>query len=112
MNRQTNVVAHETGDLRSEARWRERRNAVLHWRGKDWRALTGNLSCGGVKLAVHKVMPAVGDAVTLTISFDREDVDLDGIVRHVRKQPWGSIIGIEFDAVARVHLTQLIARLP
>lgn len=104
----TTHAATRSSDLRSEARWQERRHATLRWRGKDWRARTENLSCGGVMLAVEKGVPQVGDRVTVTLRFEAHGIDVEGIVRHVRTAPWGSIVGVEFDTIGRSHLAQVL----
>lgn len=102
--------AKQWEDLRSEARWRERQQATLRCHGKDWRALTANLSCGGVMLAVEAGVPRVGEAVTVTLRVKPHPIPVEGVVRHVRKAEWGSVVGVEFDTVGRNHLAQVLAK--
>ena len=100
-----------TGDLRKEARWKEGRLATVSREGDEWPALTGDLSLGGIKLAVHSGTPRVGDSVAVALAFERELVEVRGVVQHVTEKPWGSIVGVEFEKGTQGALAcQLLAR--
>jgi hypothetical protein len=52
---------------------------------------------GGVQPAIHGGRPGVGQLVDLAIAFEHQVVEMCGVVKHVRKQPWSSVVGIEFE---------------
>ncbi len=94
------------GDLRRDARWKEGLLATLRLRGDEWPALTGDLSLGGVKIAVHAAVPFVGEPVFLAIAFEKRVIEVRGVVQHVRERPWGSIVGISFEESAHTDLAR------
>ena len=94
------------GDLRRDARWKEGLLATLRLRGDEWPALTGDLSLGGVKIAVHAAVPFAGEPVFLAIAFEKRIIEVRGVVQHVRERPWGSIVGIAFEESAHADLAR------
>ena len=87
-------------DLRKEARWTEGRLATVSRGSDEWPALTGDLSLGGMKLAVHSGTPRLGESVVVAVAFDREILEVRGVVQHVTAKPWGSIV-VAFLGIAK-----------
>jgi hypothetical protein len=94
------------GDLRKEPRWKEGLLATVCLGDVEWPALTGDLSLGGVRLAVHGAAPGIGEPVGVTIAFEDHVIEMWGFVQHVREKPWGSVVGVEFEETPQT----LIAR--
>lgn len=101
------------GNLRRDDRWKEGRLAAFHARGNEWMALTGDLSLGGVRLAVHGMEPLLGEPVEVEIAFENATVTIRGKVRHASKTEWGSLVGIQFEETGQTYLARrLLAKQP
>ncbi len=94
------------GDLRRDPRWKEGLLATLRFRGDEWPAITGDLSLGGAKIALHSAVPFVGEPVALSIAFEKQILEVRGVVQNVQEKPWGSIAGIQFEENAHTHLAR------
>ncbi len=94
------------GNLRRDGRWKEGHLATLHARGGEWMALTGDLSLGGVRLAVHGVEPLDGEPIEMEIAFENATVSIRGVVRHVSKTAWGSLVGVQFEETGQTYLAR------
>ncbi len=94
------------GDLRRDPRWKEGLLATMRFRGDEWPAITGDLSLGGAKIALHSAVPFVGEPVALAIAFEKQILEVRGVVQNVQEKPWGSIVGIQFEENAHTHLAR------
>jgi len=94
------------GNLRRDGRWKEGHLATLHAQGGEWMALTGDLSLGGVRLAVHGLELLIGEPIEVEIAFENATVSIRGAVRHVSKTAWGSLVGIQFEETAQTYLAR------
>lgn len=94
------------GNLRRDGRWKEGHLATLHARGGEWMALTGDLSLGGVRLAVHGMEPLVGEPIEVEIAFENATVSIHGAVRHASKTAWGSLVGVQFEETGQTYLAR------
>ena len=94
------------GNLRRDGRWKEGHLATLHAQGGEWMALTGDLSLGGVRLAVHGLEPLVGEPIEVEIAFENATVSIRGVVRHVSKTAWGSLVGVQFEETGQTYLAR------
>ncbi len=78
----------------------------MRFRGDEWPAITGDLSLGGAKIALHSAVPFVGEPVALAIAFEKQILEVRGVVQNVQEKPWGSIAGIQFEENAHTHLAR------
>lgn len=93
-------------DVRQDDRWKESRLAIVYLRDEPLPALTGDLSLGGIKVAIHNGVPCLGEPVVVSIAFEGQITEVHGIVRHVREAPWGSVAGVELAPSAETLLAR------
>ena len=100
-------IEHEwVANLRRDQRWQEGRLATVRLPGTEAVALTGDLSLGGLRLAVYGTAPVPGDQVNVEIAFEQEIVHLSGVVRHATSTDWGSVIGVGFEDNGQTYLAR------
>lgn len=105
-------IEHEwVANLRRDERWQEGRLATVRSEGAEVAALTGDLSLGGLRLAVYGLAPSPGSEVQVEVAFEDELVRLAGSVRHVSPTEWGAVVGIGFEDNGIAYLARrLIGR--
>lgn len=82
---------------RREPRWIDRRSALVRvLDAAEYPGVTGDISCGGMRIALVSLKPPPGTYVTVTVAFEEAVVDLFGRVRYALGRPWGSVSGVEW----------------
>lgn len=93
-------------NLRRDQRWQEGRLASARFQDIEAVALTGDISLGGLRLAVYGATPELGAKVHLEVAFEQEIIDLCGFVRHATRTEWGSVIGVAFEDNGQTYLAR------
>jgi hypothetical protein len=80
---------------RREPRWVDARMARVQLDGKEYLGLTGDVSLNGMRLALVGATPQSEDGIRVEVAFEREVIEMRGIVAHISPRPWGCLLGIQ-----------------
>lgn len=97
-------------ESRRDLRWVEVHHALATVDGQQFFGVTGDISLGGMRLALMEAKLEPGNDITLEIAFEDEVVSARGTVQRVESKPWGALAGISFEESMQGYLARRYLR--
>jgi hypothetical protein len=63
--------------------------------GAEYMGITRDVSLNGMRLALVGASPNNEETVLVLVAFEKELIEVCGIVAHTSPRPWGCLVGIE-----------------
>ncbi len=85
-------------DRRESLRWVDGHMAFVRTEDREQRAVTGDISLGGMQLAVVGDNTAdPGPEIVVDVAFEQQVLELRGRVAYAVAKSWGHLVGVRFD---------------
>jgi hypothetical protein len=86
------------GDNRLHTRWADARIATVRTAQREQLAMTGNISPGGMQLAlVGDKAPKLAHQIAVDVAFEEDVVKLWGQIVYAVPKTWGLLVGVRFN---------------
>ena len=85
-------------ERRESPRWVDGRMAFIRSEDREQLAVTGDISLGGMQLAVvGDRVSDPGPEVAVDVAFERQVLELHGRVAYTVAKDWGFLVGVRFN---------------
>lgn len=93
-------------DARREPRWLDVKPAVAYLGDLECAAMTGDVSLGGVRLALVGHAPRPGERIQVEVAFEDRLIEVNGRVAYALRRPWGCVIGVQTEDSPQAFLAR------
>ncbi len=93
-------------DARREPRWLDAKPAVAHVGEVECAGMTGDVSLGGIRVALVGPAPRPGDRIQVEVAFEDRLVEVTGRVAYALRRPWGCVVGVQSDESAQAFFAR------